>query len=453
LFTGHIRNLLITSFGFTPTLFQDLSLLVAWSLFLILLGSTAVWRRIKIPELITNFLNVTSWVVILIPLYFVGVFTYQEIQQAKVLNTDLEKENGIFLSHPVEKPDIYVIILDAYGREDFLRSVFSFDNREFVDYLTSRGFYIAEKSQTNFPQTQLSLSTLLNTRYPNEWTKGLEKTNHRGPLTESINHSRVRKALQDIGYQTINIPNSTLIGDLEDSDVLFSPYKTRVNEFEGLVLSTTPLDIFAQRWNLGLNVPGYGTQRRTTEYQLNALKLVPNYPGPKFVFVHILAPHPPFIFNSEGNPVQPDAVYTLGDGAGFPGTRTEYEQGYREQITYLNRQMKDVVDAILENSEKPPIIIIQGDHGPGSRFDMLSLDRVDCLWERFSILNAYYFPGQKYVGLYPTISPVNSFRVIFNTFFGTDLPLLQDKSYYASYGTPYVDEDVTGKIEQSCQVP
>jgi hypothetical protein len=84
---------------------------------------------------------------------------------------------------------------------------------------------------------------------------------------------------------------------------------------------------------------------------------------------------------------------------------------------------------------------------------MLDLKDVNCLEERYSILNAYYFPNEEYNLLYPSITPVNSFRVIFNTFFGTDLPLLEDKNYYASYASPYRFEDVTGRIEPFCETP
>jgi hypothetical protein len=45
------------------------------------------------------------------------------------------------------------------------------------------------------------------------------------------------------------------------------------------------------------------------------------------------------------------------------------------------------------------------------------------------ILNAYYLPGTGQAGLYPSITPVNSFRVVFNAYFGTDLPILPDRSY------------------------
>jgi hypothetical protein len=65
------------------------------------------------------------------------------------------------------------------------------------------------------------------------------------------------------------------------------------------------------------------------------------------------------------------------------------------------------------------VIILQGDHGsPRAKG-----------WE-MTILNAYYLPdAQGRSRLYPSISPVNSFRVIFNAYFGADLPLLPDKAY------------------------
>ena len=454
LFMGHVRNLLIETFSFRPSLAQELFLLAAWTSLLAMLASGWTWRRIKIPEMLTNFLNVASWVVILLPTYFFMVFVSQAVQQAGVISEKEPILAPVALSATnTPLPDVYLIILDAYGGEDFLRETFQYDNSQFIADLRERGFYIATQSRPNYPQTQLSLSSLLNLNYLDKWTSGLEGTNNRAPLTEAIRHSEVRRALADLGYQTVNIPNSTLISSIEDSDVYLPMDSIPLNQFEGIILSTTVLDTFAQRWDMGIPVSGYATHRRTIQHQLDALKIVPELPGPKFVFVHILAPHPPFVFNEDGDPVQPNALFTLGDGGGFPGSAEEYEEGYRQQVAYVNQQMRDVLDAILENSATQPIILLQGDHGPGSRFDMLSLDRVACLRERYSIFNAYYFPGQKYDGLYPSITPVNSFRVIFNTFFGAQLPLLDDKNYYASYASPYQFEDVTERIEPSCAVP
>lgn len=451
LFMGHLRNALFDLLSITPNFSFDILFAVGWGCLLIFLGSPWLWLRIKNPGLLTNFLNVTSWALILVPTYFVLVFTKQAFDQARVVDSGkriIEPVN--LLKEASTKPDIYIIILDAYGRDDFLMESFGYDNREFLDFLVKRGFYIARESRTNYPQTQLSLSSLLNINYLNDWAGGLSSTNNRAPLSEAIRHSEVRRALEEIGYRTVNIPNSTLISTMDDSDVYLPMNPLPLNQFDGLLLSTTVLDIFAQQWDIGISLPGYSNHRKTIQYQLETLKTIPGLDTPKFVFVHILAPHPPFVFDEKGNSVQADFPYTLGDGGGYPGSRKEYIEGYSGQLTHLNHELMELIDIILETSPEPPIIILQGDHGPGNQFDMLSLEGVSCLKERFSIFNAYYFPGGSYYGLHPSITPVNSFRVIFNTFFETDLPLLEDRSYYASYGTPYQYVDVTKEIEVSC---
>ena len=69
--------------------------------------------------------------------------------------------------------------------------------------------------------------------------------------------------------------------------------------------------------------------------------------------------------------------------------------------------------------------------------------------ERMSILNAYFFPGRSYQELYPEITPVNTFRVVLNTFFGADLELLPDKNYFSTWSEPYQFVDVTGAVGHS----
>ena len=72
------------------------------------------------------------------------------------------------------------------------------------------------------------------------------------------------------------------------------------------------------------------------------------------------------------------------------------------------------------------IIIIQGDHGPWLQSKA----------KRMQILNAYYLPGHN-DQLYPTITPVNSFRLVFNHYFGATYPLLPDQSYFSTYDDPF----------------
>ena len=99
--------------------------------------------------------------------------------------------------------------------------------------------------------------------------------------------------------------------------------------------------------------------------------------------------------------------------------------------------MSDVVKAILKDSPREPVIIIQGDHGPDSTYDASFENPSDQFqYDRSGILNAYYLPEHCRSGLYPDITPVNTFRMVFNNCLGTELSLLEDKSYWFRKGQP-----------------
>ncbi|MBN1546201.1 MAG: hypothetical protein JW902_06035, partial [Syntrophaceae bacterium] len=61
----------------------------------------------------------------------------------------------------------------------------------------------------------------------------------------------------------------------------------------------------------------------------------------------------------------------------------------------------------------------------------------------FSILNCYYMPYDGSHNLYKEITPVNTFRVIFNHYFGTNYKILEDKSYYSTWSHPFQFIDIT----------
>jgi hypothetical protein len=48
--------------------------------------------------------------------------------------------------------------------------------------------------------------------------------------------------------------------------------------------------------------------------------------------------------------------------------------------------------------------------------------------------------------LYPSISPVNSFRVLFNLYFGANFPLLPDRHFVFKRGQLYRFVDVTSRL-------
>jgi hypothetical protein len=158
---------------------------------------------------------------------------------------------------------------------------------------------------------------------------------------------------------------------------------------------------------------------------------MPEEAGPKFVFAHILSPHPPFIFGPNGEPVKQRLPFSVWDGHEFPGTKEEYLNGYRNQVTYINGRIQNLVQHLIEVSEINPIIILQADHGPKSSMEEKQIT-YEVFKETVAILNAYYFPDGEYDEVYPSISPVNTFRIILNHYFNEDYDLLPDLTYFTT---------------------
>ncbi len=168
--------------------------------------------------------------------------------------------------------------------------------------------------------------------------------------------------------------------------------------------------------------------------QLADLGRKPDDHRPMFVFAHIMCPHPPFVFNrTGGRGLRMD--WGFGDGVSS-GQAGDYRQAYREQVGFINSRMPEIIDRILASSKPPPVLVLQADHGPGSKLDFEDAAKTD-LRERMSILNAYYLPGAPAGTVYPTITPVNTFRVIFNTYLGANFKLLPDNSFFSCWSTPY----------------
>jgi hypothetical protein len=124
----------------------------------------------------------------------------------------------------------------------------------------------------------------------------------------------------------------------------------------------------------------------------------------------------------------------------------EFVKGYRDQAAFITRRIEETITEILARSPEPPIILLQSDHGSELNLDMTDVKNTD-VKERMTILNAYYFPDQKYGALYTGISPVNSFRVVLNTYFGADLNLLPDRSFFSTWADPFRFIDVTDAVQ------
>ena len=345
---------------------------------------------------------------------------------------------------PSRLPDIYYIILDGYARTDVMKALFDFDNSDFLERLERKGFYVARRSTANYCQTPLCLSASLNGVYLDDLVKGL------GPdqtqLTDLIGQNNVLATLRPLGYRFVTFATGFDPTEHPEADRYLSPFRHSTG-FQRMVLDTTPLKIL---WPNPQQFDQFTQARQRILYLLDRLPDVARDPAPTFTLAHLLCPHLPFIFNEKGEDVAiRNQHYVLGDRdkdlQGRFRQPDRFRRAYRLQSEFITRRIEQTIDRLLAASPEPPIIILQSDHGSELNLHVVDVNRTDHK-ERMSILNAYYFPGGRYEGLFDRISPVNSFRVVLNTFFGAHLELLPDRSYYSSWPEPYKFHDVTDLV-------
>lgn len=314
-------------------------------------------------------------------------------------------------------PDIYYIILDSYARADRLQALYGYDNSPFIESLQAMGFYVASCSQSNYGRTDLSLASALNMDYIQRLYPELTPDSiRRTPVFEGLKHSLVRQILEENGYRTVAFATGFAWSEITDADeyIAPSPLSPNLNEFEALLLRTTLIRQLLESEIVRFDPLGAPEFRERTLLALETLPKLPTAPGPKFVFVHLIIPHPPFVFGPEGEELDASR-YVNAEGK---YTSEKYAQGYTAAVTFINAQLIRILERIIAESETSPVIILQGDHGPWLQPKVRAFD----------ILNAYYPPGHQ-GDLYPTISPVNSFRILLNAYFGARYPLLPDQSY------------------------
>ncbi len=423
---GHIFNIIkkvrVGDFGFG----QDRILLPLLVVFLF----AGIYWTLKTIKDVTKFGTTLNWVSI----FLLVVPTYQVISFGMKTRSAESEDNFLTLQISVnenddsEMPDIYFIILDAYTRQDTLQTMYGYDNSEFVASVEDMGFYVAECSQSNYPETYYSLISTMNMEYvENSW--GLSEITSDEKYASLLLNNNLRYFLEEQGYNIVAFESGAYWSEFKDADYYLSFEESSIKwlgdwaavnvitDFEILLLETTlvrvleDFDIFDSQFKV--TEARYQNKRMIILYSLDQLRYVHNIPGPKFVFAHVLSPHRPFIFGPNGEELIPSDE---------PEDDFAYEEGYTNQVTFINSQILPALKSIIRESKTPPIIILQGDHGPSTSYGTSSEFRS-------TILNAYYLPGDGDMSLYPEFSPVNSFRVVLKHYFQADLDLLEDIHY------------------------
>jgi len=333
-------------------------------------------------------------------------------------------------SNQEPRPNIYYIVLDGFGRADVLKELYAFDLEPFVKRLESLGFVVPTASRSNYAQTFPSLASSLNMNYLDAVASGLTESKDRRALDYLIQYNALFELAKRAGYRVIGIgSNYSATEHLAGADVCrCEQYGLR--EFETAVLDRTPLR------ELPIDRLTYGSHRRKIEQQFLHLEAGPDSDTPTLVFAHIIAPHPPFVFDAEGKALRPSAMFGFEDANHFRGSGAEYLSGYRGQTQFIASRILAVIETILKRPGPPPVIVVHGDHGPALRWNWNNVATGDAR-ERLAIFSAYRLPGFDSSKVQADISPVNLLRLAANHAFRTTLPLLEDRSFESSWDRPY----------------
>jgi len=397
-------------------------------------GFFFLWRLKSSPYRLNRILNLVS--IFLVVISLAGILIYEArsgFNRFRVGGQAIKKETSPAVTNsPVDGPDVYYILVDGFSRNDVLQQIGGPDVSGFLDELEQLGFYVAHCSQANYDHTRLSLASSLNMNYLEELNVPLNANRDSVPAyRDIIQHSESRKVLTDMGYKFFTFKPVYSFLTISDSDVYYdaedvTPFYNRLEvvNFQYLFLSTTILrplmeaQVSTPKVFERIPTPillllypkaSLFSTREYNQYQQNLYALeklaeTAKLSGKKFVYAHLFLTHQPYVFNADGS---------------FRWPPKDDEKAYYAQIQYASKRLPEVIKQILRDSKNPPVIIVQSDHGYVN-----SADRV-------KILNAYYFPGVDPKHLYPTLSPVNTFRLVLNLYFNKNYLILDDRSMHS----------------------
>jgi len=331
---------------------------------------------------------------------------------------------------PGNSPDVYIVAVDGYARDDVLREFYGFDNAPFLGALKELGFSIASKSSANYAWTFLSLASALNmTHLMDLAEKAGPRSRDQKRAQEMVRDNAVLAFMKSWGYRTVHLA-SAWAGTRSNpnaDETVGGRRHIMDDDFTRTLADSSLLTLFNSR--LVKDMAQFYLE------QFKNLESMSAKPGPKMVFAHFLLPHPPYLFDRNGR-ILLDGSFI--DYLLFRKAQWYKTDAYAEQVAFLNDRLLSVFRSIIRSSRVPPVIILISDHGPlVAHRDTEAGKRA-----RLANLTAAYLPGAP-AGILPEdVRLVNVFPIILNHYFGAGLELQAATRFFSSYSRPFSLESV-----------
>ncbi|OQY97030.1 MAG: hypothetical protein B6D37_00595 [Sphingobacteriales bacterium UTBCD1] len=342
------------------------------------------------------------------------------------------------LDTSISKPDVYFLVFDSYPGSEFLKTTMQYNNSSFDSALIQRGFFVEKSTRSNYNRTIFSLSSTLNFQYLNGIKENASASSKEYSLARlSIKYSIVPELFQSSGYTNYNLsifdfPDHPALYresflTLPDQDVLL--YNTLQGRIKNDILWNLILWMDRKRYKeikpVSFDEEFTADKKRQLHFNNTVIDSVVKIPviktnKPKFIYAHFYLPHPPFFYNAKGE--LNDLNYILTDES------LTNRNLFLSYLQYTNDQIIRIIDSIQKLSPKPPVIIIQSDHGfrdfkGGTPYSELYFDNY----------SAFYFPDRNYNMIYDSMTNINTFPVFFNKYFNAKIPLQKDSMVAMPY--------------------
>jgi hypothetical protein len=398
---------------FPGSLFSRYVFILPASLLVFILLTLFLKKRKKTFYLATSYLNLLMLILLIID---AGILINKITQK----NSRTLAQNEFIKCIDCSKPDVYYILADEYAGKKQLTEMFKFDNSAFENELKKRGFHIVEDSKSNYNYTIFSAPSILNMNYINVIQGRNQSIPDRKICLDMMQNNTVFQFFKMQGYETYNYSPFFIQGHPYLAKPSFLP------RYTGPLVSQTFFSrIEKDLWFhlvTDLRLPGLKenviyNDKRNNDLFLRLTKKVATRQTeqPKFVYTHLIMPHYPYYFDKGGKKTPYD---NLG------GEKTPVMDLYLNYLIYSNNIFLNLIDTIRTLARRPYIIIFMSDHG------FKSLPNYQHAEYYFTNFNSILLPDSNYAPFYNGISNVNEFRVLLNSRFNQNLPLLKDSTSF-----------------------
>ncbi|HET7471763.1 MAG TPA: hypothetical protein VFJ71_01435 [Candidatus Limnocylindrales bacterium] len=390
---------------------------------LIGLAAFAAWR-LSDARLLALDRAVSIVAIVLVGLTLTSIVPF-EIQSATAAPApDVTAARPLATQTAAQKRDVYWLVFDRYPSDRAIKLQFGLDN-ELTAWLRDHGFQVLTDSHANYLTTALSLATTANLRPLDQLTAGTTPgASFLDRVYDSLQDSLVARQFKALGYRYIHV-GSWYGPTRVDRGADVSLNASGASDFSSVLLAKSALPLAFRA--LGVTEQTFSKNYQHGKYELDRLDGLVNEAGPKFVWAHVLLPHPTYVFDTDGSYIPLAKSKALGE-----------KEAWRRQTAYANRRLEAFLGSLLALPEdRRPIVILQADEG--HRFNVAATDEgedkgsfdwatatPDQLEIKFGILNAWYVPGGG-LQLDPRMTAINTFPTLFDGYFGLDYPRLPDR--------------------------